>query len=155
MNELKVDLNQLDDEWVKQPNIYYEAASQASDARKDYEEARNDLEVVKAELDKAIREDPESYGVGKLTEAIVTQTIVRQKEYKRACQEVVNTRHAMDVANAYVGALDHKKTALTKLVDLFLSNYFSKPQASKGAKEKMEDVERRSVRRKGRRAKCD
>lgn len=142
---LEIDPHRLDEEWVNQPNLYYDYASHLADARQAYEDAKNNLELVRAELDKAIREDPEEFGVEKVTEKAVESAVILEDEYQAAQKQVNYSRHTMDVAQAAVGSLDHRKRALEKLVDLFLANYFSEPKRK--SKEETTDIKQRGSKR--------
>lgn len=130
--------------------MYGRYATEAADARRDMDEAKNGLEVIKAETERAVRVDPEAHGIAKVTEKSVEAAVVVDEGVKAAQSEVVEVRHRYDVLCAAVSALDHRKKALEKLVELFLSDYFSRPRAAAGVKEKMDAVEQRAVRRKGR-----
>ena len=149
--DLGIDLNRLDDEWVGQAAAYYKCASELADARRDWEEAKSESDVVKAETALAIRKDPEAFGLVKVTEKAIETTVPLQPAVRVADKNVIDARHRMDVLQAAVTAFDHRKAALQKLVELFLANYFSKPTAPEGAKDRMDEVERKVVRRKGRR----
>lgn len=153
--DFQIDENNLDSEWIGQPRLYFRYASGVADARRDLDECKSDLEVTKAELYRKISgcEDPAVYGLKKTTEAAIASAIVEQDSCREAQGAVVEARHRLDVLSAAVAALDHRKTALTKLVDLFLANYFSNPKASPGSKDRMDEVEKDSVRRRGRRSK--
>ena len=146
INGLEIDQNRLDEEWNDQPILYARYATRAADARKAHDEAKSRLEVVKAELDREIRKNPKSYGIEKITETQVTSTILLQAKYQEFSQEVIDKHHEMDVINAFVNALDQRRSALGKMVDLFLADYFSKPNASGDAREYTREVEKKSAR---------
>jgi len=145
--DISIDPNELDREWISQPKLYFRYASMLADAKRDLDAAKVELDLTQAELDQSIRSDPEAFDIGKVTEAAIKAAIPTQKEYRKAAKALSNAKHLVDVLTAAVGALDHRKTALSKLVDLFLASYFAKPKASENARERMEDVERRSIRR--------
>ena len=147
-SDLTIDPYDLDNEWVKQPNLYGRYASMAADARRDFDEDKVQVDVVYAELDADIRRNPESYNLVKPTENSIKSAIPGQERYREAVQAMIDSRHHMDVVNAMVSALDHRKTALSKLVDLLLADYYSKPRASSGAKEETDEIEKRMARRK-------
>ncbi len=153
--DLQIDEHELDQEWVAQPSLYFRYAAKLADARRDWEEAKASLDVTKAELDDSIRRNPAAYEVAKVTERTVEAATVCQQEYQAARQSVIDAHHVVGVMEAAVGALDSRKKALEKLVELHLANYFSRPRAPEGAKEKMADVEKAAVRRKGRRQGSD
>lgn len=138
------DKDNLDEEWVRQPELYHEYATQLADARLEQSEAQNKLEIVTANLDAEIRSDPESYGLAKITDAVVKATIPSQPEHKKATQKVQKARHRVDVLQAAVAALDHKKKALENLVYLHGQNYFSSPHAKGMDGEEIDRAARRA-----------
>ena len=148
---LGIDINRLDEEWVEQSAAYYRCAFELADARRNWEEAKSETDIVKAETALAIRKDPEAFGLVKVTEKAIEATVPLEPKVRVADQNVIDARHRMDILQAAVAAYDHRKAALQKLVELFLANYFSKPKAPEGAKERMDEVERKAVRRKGKR----
>lgn len=143
-----IDRNRLDDEWCGQSSLYHQWATEAAEARKNFDGAKAQLELVDAELATAIRKDPKSYDLEKTTNDIVGAAIVQQQEHREAAQAVIDAKYEYDMAQVAVDTLDHRRSALSRLVDLFLADYYSKPRAkTPDAKEKMDEVERRSVRR--------
>lgn len=149
--DLQIDPYRLDDEWVEAASLYGRYAMELADARRDFEEAKAALELAKAEIDTAIRRDPEAFGLAKSTENAVAAAIPQQDNYKEATQEVINARHRMDIVDGAVKSLDHRKKGLEKLVDLYFGEYYSKPRASAESREQMDEAEKRAVRQKGRR----
>jgi len=85
-----------------------------------------------------------------VTENAVAELVPMQPACRDAQDSVIRCRHRMDILQAAVTSLDNRKKALEKLVELRLADYYSKPRAPKGAKEKMGEVEKRAVRRRGR-----
>ena len=148
--DLQIDENQLDREWLDQPRLYFSYAREEADARRDWDAAKNSLELIRAETDQTIRDDPSRYGLGKTTEATIASAVVIQQEYQDAQEKANQARHRFDVCHAMVVALDHRKRALEHLVTLFMANYFSKPKARQGTEEQMDKVEKRAVRGGGR-----
>lgn len=138
-----LDQHRLDAEWVNQPKAYYEQALLLADARKVLEQAKAERDVVDAELDKDIRLHPTKYKLEKLTEPVIANTVLLQKEHQKAGTLVIGAKHAVDVLQAAVDALDHRKKALENLVHLFLSNYWSEPREPKGEHgDKAKEMER-------------
>lgn len=132
------DLNphRLDEEWLKQARYYHKYAVELADAREAHERAKSARDVVGAELALDVRSQPEKYGFdgpkGPTVDA-VQQTVLTAKTYREADAAVIKARHALDVVQAFVDALDHRKKALENLVELRLADYFSDPRAPKGA----------------------
>jgi hypothetical protein len=146
---LAIDRDSLDEEWVNQPDLYHTHAVNLADARKALDEEKIELDVVKAELDKEIRESPADFGLEKTTETSIALTIVTQKRYKQQQQKVIDAKHHVDVLAAMVTALDHRKRALENLVDLHGQSYFASPRTTGEKGEAMREAEKRSVRRRG------
>jgi len=147
--EVSIDANELDRAWVDQPLHFLRASTALADARKEMDEAKNGWDLLQAELSKAIRQDPVEYGIEKITEAQVASTTIMQSEYAQAQRDFLNAKHKVDIYGALVGALDQKKRALEKLVDLHGQQYFSRPNAPVTQREVMEEVVRRDVRTRG------
>jgi hypothetical protein len=129
-NPLEVKTEVLDQEWVRQPELYYEYAVRLADARLALKQSQQELEVTKAELDTAIRSSPANYGLNKVTEGAIESTILLQDEYQLALKAVHKAQHKVDILSAYCTSLEHKKRALEKLVDLHLSSYFASPKGA-------------------------
>jgi len=124
-----IDINNLDKEWINQPKIFFKYASELADVRRRLEEAKAELDVVKASLDKAIRENPASFGLPeKITETLISNTIIQQSEYQEALKIYRIRKHKVDILQAAVTALDHRKSALERLVSLHGQNYFAAPK---------------------------
>ncbi|MHC1623171.1 MAG: hypothetical protein ACXQTR_01105 [Candidatus Methanospirareceae archaeon] len=150
---IEIDENRLDDEWIIQPRLYFDCANRLAEARRDWDSAKSNLDVVKADTSQAVRADPASFGLSKMTEASISEVVAVSPKVREAVAKVLDSKYQVDVYQALVTAMDHKRKALEKLVDLFLASYYSKPRASREAEGEVEKLEKRTVRRKGRRGK--
>lgn len=148
----EIDPNRLDEEWVEQVSHYHTWAMKLADAKMEYERAKSQEEMVTAEIDQRIRLHPDQFGMEKrTTEDGIKKTIVLQKSYQRAREEVIKAKHTMDQVQGAVNTLDNRKYALQDLVKLRLSDYFAEPAAPKGKQEEVGRMERDAAfRRKGR-----
>ncbi len=155
MSEFKVDIDpyRLDKEWVEQPVLYHEHAVAAVVARKVWEQAKARLEVVKAEIDIEIRRDPDAYELPKVTETVIASAVTSQKIVQEAVKRVIDAKEDLGYIEAALTALDHRKKALEKLVELETRDYHSEPRAKGDAKEVMDQVKKQIVRRRGQRRK--
>lgn len=142
-----IDEHRLDYEWGRQPGLYTHYAWKLADARQQLEETKNELAVVKAELYREIVSEPERFGLPKTTEGAVAATIECDERYKDVQLRIIAAKHLVDLLNAYVTALDHKKHALENLVRLSLAGYFATPQAPDGSADEMREREKDYVRR--------
>ena len=147
--DFQIDENALDQEWIKQPSLFSKYAKTAADARMEMDEAKNSLEVIKAEVSVSIRREPETHGLAKVTEASLKELVECCDQVRVANTILIEQRHHYEIMQAAVGAMDHRKKALEGLVSLFLADYYSQPRAkSSGAKEVMDEKEKQAIRRK-------
>lgn len=140
--DLRIDRDQLEIEWEKQPMIYFYWAQKEAEALEAKDRASQKLNIVQAEMDAKIRANPSQYGLGeKTTETAIKNILTNSKEYREAENELIEKNKIVRVLNAAVIAFDHKKKALTKLSDLWLGSYW----ASNGGapKEMKEDINKR------------
>jgi hypothetical protein len=146
---LNLDQNQLDEQWLEQPRLYHKYARRLANAKQSLEEAKAELELCRAELDREIRLNPEAFGLAKLTENIVSNTITIQERYKETQASLIEVKHKVDIYQATVTTLEHRKRALESLVTLHGQDYFSSPRAkNENAQEVMNEIEKQNVRRK-------
>jgi hypothetical protein len=139
---LAIDQNLLDREWINQPKFFFRYACMLADARKAYEEAKANMKIVAADADQKVRMGA-SKREEKVTEALVLATVQRRNDYREAEQAVINTKHNVDILDAVVTALEHRKVALENLVRLHGQEYFSSPKADNRSEEKVQDMKTR------------
>ena len=148
----ELDETRLDEHWIEQPRIMFKAMKDLADAKLAVDEAKTHLQVVEAETSKEVRSDPVEYGIEKVTEKAITECLVSSEPVVEATASLQEKKHHADICQAMVTALDHRKKALEKLVDLHGQSYFATPQASGESGKKMREVEKKSVRKKSRRS---
>lgn len=120
-DQLRIDPTALDVEWLNQPNLYYELAELAADAREVYDWAKANVDVVKAELYRQLK------GEAKLTETALNNLIEEHPKYRAAYAGMLDARrdHAQ-LVNA-VEAANLRKSALENLVRLVGCGYNATP----------------------------
>lgn len=148
----QIDEHRLDIEWKNQPAAYHHWSIELANAQKIHDINKAKLDVIKAELDKTIRDSPDKYGLIKITEPIVAAAVLMQSEHKAALKSVIKAKHDVDILKAAVFALNHKKDALENLVRLRLADYYSEPRADPANKETINEMEKK-ITRGGRRQK--
>ena len=124
---IKINKLRLDEECVLQPEMYYEVATELADEKYNLEMLRNEEEIIKAELDAAIRESPSAFKVDKITDTAVNAAIARSKRLQDHKKKTAKCKHRMDILIAAQIALEHRKRALQDLCYLHGQNYFSAP----------------------------
>lgn len=144
-----LDQNRLDEEWLGQSKLYMTYASQLADARAEWERAKASRDLVSAELDRDIRSNPDKYDLVKITEGGVEKTIITQRGFQTSNEAVIKAKHKVDLLQATVEALDHRKKSLEALVSLWIGSYFSDPKAPKEGREKVDEITKRNIRQRG------
>jgi len=135
--DLRIDLNKLHEEWLKQPSLFMKYSDLAAQAQRKRDQLRERCDVVKAECDSVIREKPGDYncpqnkdGSYKPTEAWVTATIQRQQPFQKANEEYHAASYVFNLLRGAVDAMEHRKKALEMEVHLWQSGYWSTPYDS-------------------------
>lgn len=143
-----IDQLRLDEEWIGQPKLFFAWAATLAEAKLEHAQAETALDVCKADLDYRIRQSPENYGLNKVTEPGVKAAILGHKKYVKAADVVHQSKYRVDIVQAAVTALDHRKRALQDLVALHGQNYFAVPQAPKGTEDAVRQMEGKAIYRK-------
>lgn len=127
-DDIKIDESSLDVEWLDQPSLMMKYARHAAQCRLEMDKAKEALELVKAELDKEIRTFPDRFGIEKITDKVVENTIPMQPDYKEAINNFIKARFESDVAYGAVKAMETRKDALENLGRLMGLQYFAGPR---------------------------
>lgn len=123
----RIDQHQLDQEWLRQPDLYHEYAVNLAQTKYETEVAKAKLELVVAELTNHISKFPDTYNLEKTTDPAIKAMVLRQPKYKKALAKYQNAVYRENLAQAVVRTLDHRKSALENLVRLHGQDYFSAP----------------------------
>jgi len=123
---IKIDKYSLDLEFEKHPMLYHEFAMDMVGAEDEKDQAKDKLELLRAQLDVQIRDNPKKFGLEKITEAAISSTILQTNEYKEAQEYYNNTVGNLRILRIAVESLNQKKVALENLVKLYLGEYYSK-----------------------------
>lgn len=146
-NFLHIDELRLDEEWIRQPGLYFKHANRLADARTELDNAKSHLEVVSAEVETNIRRHPGKYKIEaeRVTEKMVDSAVLQSREFRDAQQRLIDAQHKVRIHEAVVSALEHKRSALTRLVELKQMDYFSEPGSSK--QEHRDRIKQEAIRR--------
>lgn len=126
--DLGIDPNELDEEVLKQPIFYFQYAEELANAQKARDKAKERLDVTRAEIDTDIRTNSDKYDIAKITEAVVTNTILLQDDYQQMIEDLSDKNYEVNILQAAVRAFDHRKKALENLVQLHIASYFAGPK---------------------------
>jgi hypothetical protein len=140
--DVTIDEEGLDTEWLSQPRLMLTYGNHAAEKRKEVDIAKEKLDVVKAELDRKIRMEPSFFGLSKLTETVIQNTIIVQTKYTEASENYIEAKYELDMAMAAVRAIDQKKQALENLVKLHGQQYFAGPKVPRDLSQEWLDKQR-------------
>jgi len=127
--DIRIDPEMLDFEWNEQAEKMLKYSTIAANTAHKVDLAKENLDIVKAELSRDIRIDPDKFNIdSKLTESIVENTIILQSEYIAANHALLEAKYLADMAKGAVRAFDQRKDALENLVRLLGQQYFAGPK---------------------------
>lgn len=149
-NALDIDPDRLPHEWLRQPKLYFLASEELANARSKVDSYKSALEVAEAEMRLDIIKRPSRYNVSeKQTVAEINAAVIRTMANSKHVRRLRNAKHRMDVIQAFVNALDHKKKALENHVTLFVHNWYAEPREPKEARGYVEQRQRENMYSKG------
>lgn len=140
-NDITIDIDALDMEWLNQANVYYKYSREAAEARKEMDDAYHNHKVISADMELQMKSDPDSFGLPKTSEATIEAAVKDAKKVHKARQEFLDAKYRHDVLMSAVRALEMKKEALENLVRLANQDYFtlpSEPRETGQVKEKLD-----------------
>ena len=151
------DMYNLEEEWAKQSALVKDYGFEYAAVNSRIEELKNKQAIVRWQLRQQIEQDPGAFGVIKTTEPALEGAIVSHAEYQAVHTQLLKARKRAELLKAALTSLSDKKSALENLVRLYLSSYYSQPNAPAGTEDAVLDMEkaaihRRALRRRQRRA---
>lgn len=126
--DLFIDENALDLEWLSQPLLMLKYTEAAASARREVDRVKELLAVERAGIDKKIRKDPDKYDIEKITESVISNTIIMQKSYKDIQTDVIEAQYEYQMMQGAVQAVDQRKQALENMSKLLGLQYFAGPK---------------------------
>lgn len=129
--DLYIDPDKLDEEWLRQPAAYLYYGERLADAQRDVDSVKEELDVLKATVDREARVQPGKYGIDKVTESAVSAAVTRDERIIAKGRELIEARHTVGVLKAAVEAMSQRKKALEKLSDLFIFGWNAEPRAGR------------------------
>ena len=128
-SDLDIDLGRLEWEWARQPGLREESGRRLAGARLRHSEAKDALAVTEAEVALEVRDNPSKFGLQKATEASIEAATTIDVRVGEAKKLLNRAKHAVDVLESYVAAVDHKKHALQDEVQMLLAGFFAAPRS--------------------------
>lgn len=123
-----IDEDNLDREWLQQPDLVQDYAEQHANAKRDLANAKVSLDLIEAETELSIRKNPEEFDIEKITESIVKAKVLTCHDFQKAQRVVINRQYNVDLLSAALSSLEHRKKSLENLTTLFMAGYFGSPK---------------------------
>lgn len=152
---LKIDVDSLDEELVTQPDRYDRAGRNYARVISRRDKKDNELEVLKATLDKEIREQAAA-DEEKITEPQIKQSIQRDPDYIKVQGEYFDLKRQASEFESLRDAYKQRAYILGNLVDLYSTGYFGdmagdvrrKETVKRNIKEQVSETQQRLEKRK-------
>ncbi len=125
----KIDPHQLDVEATLQAERFFKWAKRAVEAKVAVDKTKFKMEVVEAQLQLAVRKDPDKYNLPKVTEATINATVKEHPEYRKAVKKWHQAREESAMLDKAVMAMEMKKRMLEALITLHGQQYFAGPSS--------------------------
>lgn len=127
-DDMHIDEDALEVELLEQPSLMLKYSLKLAEARETRDMAKEELDLVEAGIDRAVRTDPEKYGIaGKVTEGAIKAAVLMAEEYKNAQEKLREADYELNVMHGVVKAIDARKSSLENLVKLHGQQYFAGP----------------------------
>lgn len=137
----------LDKHFLEQPKLVITYGIQLAEARDAMDRARSLLDVTRAEAEKEIQADPQKFDVTKTTVDAIKSAVERHEDVQMCVERLQRRKHDVDILQAMVNALEHRKRSLEGLVQLHGQQYFASPQSTPEFRKTVEEQNKAAVRR--------
>jgi hypothetical protein len=127
MDDLRLEIDELRlrEEWQGQPLLVLQWTERQADAVLDTDRAKATYELAKAKAGRDVRDDPSTYGLAKLTEGTVAGAVTEHPDVRGALAVWHEAKHRAAVLAGVVSAIEDRRRALQKIVELESREYFS------------------------------
>jgi hypothetical protein len=126
-DEMYIDENALDVELLEQPQLVVRYSTQLAEAKAEQALAKEAIDYEKAQIDFAVREDPDKFGIGKITENAINNAILIEDSYRKLLTKYNEATRHVNILQGVVYAINDRKSSLENLVKLHGQQYFAGP----------------------------
>ena len=140
--DLSTDKDALEECLVEQAELYGKWSKAHAQSIKERDDAKDLLNVVKADLDMKVRKNWDILGFDKKpTDMAITSWILAHKDYRASNFHFIEANYNMNVLEGAKWAFQHRKDSLDNLVKLYLNNYYADSRAvDQDAREMLSDM---------------
>jgi len=139
-DDIIIDKFQLEEEWQKQPYLFEKWSTRYAEAVDEKDRLKLKIEVVKADIENDIRNDPKKFGLGdKPTVNAIAAVVTTNEDVVTLTGAYLDAVKNSNILQGVKEAMNHRKSALENLVKLFLNSYYTKPDAPAEFVQKIEE----------------
>lgn len=135
--ELKIDLYNLDEEWLDQSVRVERWTTRHAEAEAVRDRLEQRIGVIKALVEEDIRKNPKKYGWGDTsrppTEPFISSQVTKSRKVQRAQRNYIEAKKNAKILSGAVRSFEHRKRALEKLYDMWCRQYYARPYVAKDA----------------------
>lgn len=124
-HDVKINKFKLEEECERQPSLYYYYSELLAEAKSDKDKAASKFSLITSEVDISVRNDPDS--PKKLTEALIKSIVTVDLKVVKAQKEYDDAKRKVYTLEVAVNSIEHRKSMLNNLVQLYCKNYYSQP----------------------------
>jgi hypothetical protein len=134
LTDLQINWDTFEYEWAQQPTLFMQYAQKHAQAIRLRNKAKEQLDLIRAQLERRIRREPGKYQLEKVTESQIFSCVLEQPEYQEATERLQDAEYNVAILAGAKEAFDHKKEALQSLTKLFTSAFYGRPRVEGGDK---------------------
>jgi len=128
LQDTQINPNELDVEWLKHANLVAQYALATAAAERSLKLLKEKIAGNEAELRKSIRQEPERFGILKLTEGAIQEVVDTDQQMSAVRKEYIELQYNHEVISGALRAMQAKGEALKNLVTLLGMEYFAGPK---------------------------
>ena len=142
--DLEFDKHKLDEVWENHSYLYFKWAEKWVESVYDRDRAKENVDVVKAEVAKDVRDFPGEYDLAKVTESAITAAVNLDIRVRKAIEELNQANKEVNILSVAKEAMGtHRKKAIESETQLWISGYYSDPKVSNKAQDKSNEKVRK------------
>lgn len=128
LQDTEINPNELDVEWLKHANLVAQYALAVAAAERSMKLLKEKITGKEAELRKTIRQEPERFGILKLTEGAIQEVVDTDQSMSSLRKEYIESQYNHEVISGALRSMQAKGEALKNLVTLLGMEYFAGPK---------------------------
>ena len=144
--DLSINKYKLDEECLSHSSLYFRYAEASITAKMEVSSAEDNLKLVTAERNIAIRKAYTEAGT-KFTEAVITSELEKDEKVIEAKEKFRKAQEIYSKLQVAVSAMDSRRSQLDNLVKLYCAGYFSTPSAGEKTKKNINEQTANEVRK--------